>query len=64
MGCEDHSALTYIPLVMGLMTVNNMIYGNIFEIHRLHIIIKDIKLVKELLLCHYMSLSSIFIMIK
>ena len=42
MGCKDHSALTYIPLVVGPVTVNNMIYGNIFEIHKLRIIIKDI----------------------
>ena len=42
MGCEDHSALTYIPLVVGPVIINTMIYGNIYEIHRLCIIIKDI----------------------
>ena len=43
MGYEDHSALTYMPLVVGLVTVNTMIYGNIYEIHRLiQIIIKAI----------------------
>ena len=40
-GCKDHSALTYIPLVVGPVMINTMIYGNIYEIHRQSIIIKD-----------------------